>query len=406
MFNKRPFRVLATLLLWVVSAPAAAQTTVTEGLTLADTLTRLTSPVAAGAVGDAVSVATALEVATAPLGLSSAGFVYKLDPATGLRVRTATTFGPSFAERVLTAGAGNISVATSLNVSTYDRLGSFDLQSMELSRVQAASPSVARRGLASLVISSQTAVVYAALGATERLDLSVAVPFVKVKVEGVSWVETQSGTVLLRATAAGESSGLGDVAVLGKFRLLRFGEGEPDPGGLALLGTVRLPTGDRDNLRGLGITRMSGSLIASSGRGRVRPHANVGYETWSEGLQIVADPGARRTVEAKDQMFYAAGLELEAAPKVTLILDLLGRHILGGGRVATEEFAPPPNLEGVTAFTAATAQANGIRKLTLAPGLKWNLKGNMLLSLNALVPLKDNGLSDRFTPVVGLDWTF
>ena len=53
-----------------------------------------------------------------------------------------------------------------------------------------------------------------------------------------------------------------------------------------------------------------------------------------------------------------------------------------------------------------TAQSNGVRKLTLAPGLKWNLKGNMLLSLNALVPLKDNGLSDWFLPVIGLDWTF
>jgi hypothetical protein len=35
-----------------------------------------------------------------------------------------------------------------------------------------------------------------------------------------------------------------------------------------------------------------------------------------------------------------------------------------------------------------------------------NLKGNLLLSLNALVALQDNGLHDRFTPVIGLDWTF
>ena len=407
MPNMRSVRVLATVLFCASASSAAAQsTTVTEGLTLSDTLARLTLPVAGAAVGEAISLATALEVATSPLGISSAGFAYKLDPATGLRVRTATTFGPAFSERVLTAGAGKLSFATSLNVSTFDRLGSFKLDQMELSSVKASSPDVARQGLTSLVMSAQTLVMYAALGATERLDVAVAVPMVKVSVEGLSWVQNQNGEVLLRSVASGVSSGLGDIAVLAKFRLLRFGEGEPDPGGVAIVGTVRLPTGDRDNLRGLGITRTLGSIVASSGRGRFRPHANVGYELWSKGLAIVADPQARRTVTVRNQVQYAAGIELEAAPKVTLIVDLLGRHILGGGRVASEAFAPPPNLFGATSFTVATAQSKGIRKLTLAPGLKWNLKGNMLLSLHALVPLNDNGLSDRFTPVVGLDWTF
>ena len=231
---------------------AAQTTTVTEGLTLADTLALLTRPVAAGAAGEAISLATGLEVATSPLGISSAGFAYKLDPATGLLVRTATTFGPSFSERVLTAGAGKLSIASSLSVATYDRLGAFKLEQMELSRVESPSPAVARQGMTSLVLSSQTLVMYAALGATDRLDLGVAVPIVKVKVDGLSWVENENGDVLLRSTASGISSGIGDVAVVGKYRLARFGEGEPDPGGLALLGTVRLPTGDRENLRGLG----------------------------------------------------------------------------------------------------------------------------------------------------------
>ena len=407
MLNKRPGRALAALLLCAHTGSAAAQsTTVTGGVTLSNALTQLTLPVAGAAVGDAISLAAALEVATSPLGISSAGFVYKLDPATGLRVRTATTFGPAFSERVLTAGAGNLSFAASLTVSTFDRIGSFKLDRMQLSKVDAESADVDRQGLASLALSSQTFLMYASLGATERLDLSVAVPIVKVKLEGLSWVQNRNGDVLLRSTASGISSGLGDIAVLAKYRLLRFGEGEPDPGGVALLGTVRMPTGDRENLRGLGVTRTMASIVASSGRGRFRPHANVGYEAWSKGVAVVADPLSRRTVTVKNQVQYAAGIELEAAPKVTVIVDVLGRHILGGGRVAAESFPAPTNTVGVTGLSAVTAQSEGIRKLTLAPGFKWNLKGNMLLSLNALIPLRDNGLSDRFTPVVGLDWTF
>jgi hypothetical protein len=388
------------------SAQAQTTTTTTEGLTLVDTLNRLTSPVAGGAVGDALAFATALEVATTPLGISSAGFVYKLDPTTGLRVRTATTFGPAFSERVLTSGAGKVSFGANLTVSTFDRLGSFNLSRMTLSRADAAASTVARDGLASLVLSAQTTVLYGTLGATDRLDVSVAVPLVKVNVEGISWVQNRAGDVLLRTEGAGISSGLGDVAASAKFRLLRFGEGEPDPGGVALMASVRLPTGDRENLRGLGVTRTQAAVAVSSGRGRFRPHANAGYEMWSKAIAVAADPSANRNILVRNQAHYTAGFELEAAPKVTLNIDLLGRHILGGGRVAREERTPPPNSAGVNTFTVATVTTDRIRKLVLAPGVKWNLKGNVLLSLNALIPLKDNGLSDRFTPVVGLDWTF
>jgi hypothetical protein len=375
-----------------------------EGLTLSQALQALTGAGASTSAGQAIALATALEVATAPLGASSAGFVFKLDPATGLQVRTATTFGPAFAERALTAGAGKLSVSANLTISTFDRLGPFKLDQMELGRTESANPDLAQTGLTSLVLSSQTMLLFTSIGATERLDLSVGVPLVKVSLEGLSWVETQSGAVLERREAAGIASGLGDIALLAKFRLLRFGEGEPDPGGVAILGTMRLPTGDRDNLRGLGITRTMASLVASTGRGRFRPHGNAGFEFWSKGIDVVADPFEETIVTVRNQLQYNVGIEYEAAPKVTLIADVLGRHILGGGKVDMQPFDfQNPNLTG---FSALAATESGVRKITLAPGLKWNLKGQMLLSLNALIPLFDNGLHDLFTPVIGIDMTF
>ena len=66
----------------------------------------MVKPVSAPHVGDALNFDTMLEVGTLPLGASSSGFTIKLDPTTGLQVRTATTFGPSFAERALTSGEG------------------------------------------------------------------------------------------------------------------------------------------------------------------------------------------------------------------------------------------------------------------------------------------------------------
>ena len=56
--------------------------------------------------------------------------------------------------------------------------------------------------------------------------------------------------------------------------------------------------------------------------GRVSPHLNLGYEFWSD---AIAD------TEVKDQVMYALGAEVQVTPKVTAVLDLIGRRLLGAG---------------------------------------------------------------------------
>jgi hypothetical protein len=200
------------------------------------------------------------------------------------------------------------------------------------------------------------------------------------------------------------TSGLGDVSGLAKYRFFSFGTGQPDPGGLAVMATMRLPTGNRENLRGLGITRTLLSFIASSGQGRFRPHANVGYEWWSKGVSVTSDNAPNSTVTARHQVQYAAGFEVEAAPKLTLLVDLLGGEILGGGKVGfkTDTVTAP----GATSSGSLVALPEGISRVSLTPGLKVNLKGKLLLSVSALVALHDSGLHARVTPVAGIDLTF
>jgi hypothetical protein len=406
MNTRRPLSALAALFVLGSSAPASAQTvTTSNGLTLGQTIAQLVRPLAAAPVGEAIAFATALEVATTPFGTSSGGFVSQVDPSTGLRVRTATTFGPSFAERALTSGEGKVSIGVNFLAANYDRLGGLSLNRMQLASVTAPSPTVARSGIASLVVTSKTTVLSGVIGVTDRLDVGVAVPLVSVKVDGISWVQNNAGDVLLTSQGSGISSGVGDVAVLAKYRFLAFGGGQPDPGGLTATGTIRLPSGDKDNLRGLGVTRVLGSIIASSGRGRFRPHANAGFEWWSQGVDVVTDFAENTTVTARHQIQYAAGLEVEAAPKLTLNCDFLGRQILGGGQVGFRTVTPPANSFGVTSQSSAVALSEGIQKLTLVPGLKLNLKGTLLLSLNTLISLRDSGFHARFIPVVGVDLT-
>jgi hypothetical protein len=396
--------VSALVLSVVWSVSASAQTV--DPPPLREQILDLTGILAAEPAGVAIGLATALEVANAPFGSSAGGFVFKLDPATGLKVRSAPTFGPSFAERALTAGEGKVSFGINLTVATYDKLNNFSLKRMRLAQTSGPVAAIQNSGIASLVLSSETMVVSAAIGATDKLDISVAVPFVKVTLNGISWVEDAKNPpqVFEFLAREGNSSGRGDLAVSAKYRLAQFGAGPPDPGGVAFLLTTRLPTGNRENFRGLGINRVLGSLVVSAGKGKLRPHGNVGFEWWEKGLVVATDVIGADTVEARHQMQAAVGLEIDAGPKMTLLLDVLGRQVLGGGVVGLKTF-PLPSPD-VTSIELAVATGRPIRKLVLAPGLKWNLKGTFVLTGNALISLRDNGLHDYFTPVVGLDWTF
>ncbi|MPZ20808.1 MAG: hypothetical protein GEV06_23295 [Luteitalea sp.] len=417
---KRPASVSLMLLVAVCCIPSSASAQAvetTEGLSLRDTIGQLTQQVGSTPVGDAMVLATALEVATSPLGTTSSGFGFELDPNTGLLVRRATTFGPSFAERALTAGADKMAIQVSFSSATYDKLGDVDLDGMRLGALTGDSPETSFTGTTSLEIESQTLVLGGVMGITENIDVGVAVPLVKVRVQGLTEVVDGDGKFIRDAVGGGTSSGLGDIAVQAKYRFLRFGNGLPDPGGVALAATVRLPTGSSENLRGLGLYRALVSVLASAGRGRFRPHANVGFEWWDKG--IAAQSGfapvpdvetglepATSMVTVRHQFQYAAGVEFEAASRLTLLVDFLGRHLLDGGKVGFQAFTPGDDGQGVTSFESLVALPEGFQKLTLVPGLKWNIKGNLLFSVNALIPVQDEGLHDVFTPVVGLDWAF
>jgi len=382
--------------------PIQGTTTTTPTLSLSNTLTALVKPVGADHVGDALALATQLGIATTPFGASSGGFLIVLDPNTGLQVRTATTFGPSFAERALTNGEGKLSIGANFASATLDRLGDLDVKNMQVLNV-AGTPAATRTGTTNLTITSKTVVMSARLGVTNNFDVGVFVPLVTVEVKGTSTLFDGTGRPILFAQGNAKANGLGDIAGIAKYRFYSFGSELPDPGGMAVMVSVRLPTGDEDNLRGLGVTRTFVSYIISGGKARFRPHANVGYGFWSKGVSVVSD-AVSGSVEARNQFEYAGGVEFEAAPKLTLLLDLLGGSVLKGGKV---DFTSVPNtLTGATSTQALAALPDSIRKIALAPGLKANLKGKMLLSLNALVALSDSGMHARVVPVAGIDLTF
>jgi hypothetical protein len=384
--------------------PIQGTTTTTPELTAAGTVSAMLKPVGAPHVGDALNFDTMLEVGTLPFGASSSGFTIKLDPSTGLQVRTATTFGPSFAERALTLGEGGMNLGVSFMNSSLTRLGGQSFSGLQVRSINAASATDSRSGIANVTETASTILIAARMGVTDKLDIGVTLPLTTIKVSGSTSLSNGRGDILTYATGNDKASGLGDIAGLVKYRFYSFGTGQPDPGGLALMATVRFPTGSTESLRGLGVTRTLVSLIASGGQGRFRPHANVGYEWWSDGVSVVSDVAPGSIVTARNQVQYAAGFEFEAAPKATLLMDVVGGQVFGGGKLGFQ--SDTVTAAGATSSASLVALPEGIARVSLAPGLKVNLKGKMLLSLSALVSLKNDGLHARVTPMAGIDLTF
>jgi hypothetical protein len=401
MMRSHWFGVSIVGLALLCGAPAGAQSvTTTPGLSLADTIDRLTGSVGAPVAGQAIGLASALEIATAPVGTLAGAFATKLDSNTGTKARKATTFGPSFAERAITSGEGNVTLGVSFRAVTYSDLHDISLNPLQLGTLTTKALNTSQSATADLTISSKMMVISGLIGVTDNLDVGFALPLLEVKLAGTSTLVDGTGRFLVGAQASGTSSGLGDAVAFAKYKFMSFGTGQPDPGGVAVVVNLTMPTGDRDNLRGLGLTRTLVSFVASGGQARFRPHVNGGFEVWNKGIGAVSDYTTGATVNVRHQVQYAAGLEFEAAPKLTLLVDFLGRHMLGGGAVGYSSAAT--DVPGATVETLAPL-SDAARKLMLVPGLKLNLKGKVLLSLNALTSLSDNGLHAHFTPVVGLE---
>ena len=67
-------------------------------------------------------------VATLPVGTSSSGFSYRLNPGLGTVERASETFGPFFVERALTAGAGQASLGFTFHYASFRSLDGNNLR--------------------------------------------------------------------------------------------------------------------------------------------------------------------------------------------------------------------------------------------------------------------------------------
>ena len=161
-----------------------------------------------------------VELTTLPLNSSSAAFTYRPNAALGTIQRGSESFGPFFTERSLTAGRRRGSIGMTVQSVQYTNLDQYDLRDgsfLVTANQFRDEPQPFDVETLRLALGSTTVTFAGNVGVTDRLDVGVAVPIVRLTLEG-SRVNTYRGARLLQATAVATTIGLADMAVRAKFR--------------------------------------------------------------------------------------------------------------------------------------------------------------------------------------------
>jgi hypothetical protein len=381
----------------------------------------------------AINSMIAAQISTIPLGSSSGGFAYTYDSTLGTFSRQSSTFGSAFAERALTAGRGRWNAGINFQRAGYDTLEGKDLRNGDLrvylvhqdccgaTNTPGSPPDPFFEGdlignSLSMKLTSSTFSTFLNYGVTDRFDIGMVVPVVTISMDldvtaRIIRLATESSPGLhafpggeseRRISEHGRSQGLGDILLRGKYRLL-----DAAGGGIAAGVDVRVPTGDSEQLLGTGGTQTKLWLIGSMSAARFSPHVNIGY-TLSRGGG--GEGPIAVTGEASDEVNYAAGFDAAVHERLTLSFDVVGRTVRDLGRLVPVQrqfaFTTQAGAFGFSAFEEFTRRPGDLSLVTGAAGVRFNPRGNLLISAQVLVPMTRSGLRDRFTPILGLDYSF
>jgi hypothetical protein len=324
-------------------------------------------------------------VATLPVSTSSSGFTYRLNQKIGTVERASETFGPSYVERALTSGAGQAAFGLTFQYARFTALDGNNLRNGEFITTANQFTDEAEpfdSEALTLNISTKTTTFFGNVGVSDRVDVGVAVPLVRLDING-SRINTYRGQSQLQARAAASTLGFADIAVRSKVRLT--GDG---PGAVAAAVEARLPNGREEDLLGAGATALRFLGLASYEAGRASYFGNVALGTGGIGREVS----------------YGGAAAFAASPRLTVVGEMVARRITGIQAI-TAVAAPHPRIAGVTTTRLVAAGTDETTAFVVA-GMKWNASDTWLVHANVLMPMLDNGLTAPFTPMIAVEYSF
>lgn len=335
---------------------------------------------------------------TFPTASTASGFTFSWQGGP-TPVRDSRLFGPLFGHRGRTNGRGQLSVTASAQRLEWESLdgskirqGQTGLLWGDASYLELDGVEFGYVGRCRMDIDTTVGTVALGYGVTDRLDVSVAVPFVRTEVEGsnefLDFARFPDGTLSVDAAdtgfepqgrfyVEGDSSGIGDVTLQSTFALI-----EQTQAALALFGRIDFGTGSLEKMTGTGESQYRAGLVGSYETGRVAPHASVSYSAGSD--------------ELFDEIGAIVGLDVAAIPnRLTLSGEIVARRLLdvqgfeNGDLLGTVRSPRSGDLFEVRDFQAVRGDFD---LFFVALGGKVRMAGQFLGSAYVLIPTGDDGL--------------
>jgi hypothetical protein len=347
---------------------------------------------------DTLNSAIAASVTTLSPSAAVGGFTF--DVELGVPLPTTEPLGPILAERARTIGRSRLNIAVTYTQVRYDKFEGTDLEDLSLTfqHEDTNGDGILGPPLAfeadTIVANLDTTIeqdivgLFATYGITDRWDVGLVVPLQRIAFDVTSRavIQRNSGaissivhnfgpnsspstpTVSSESTirAEDEASGIGDILLRTKYNFLLGDAQRPD---MAIVGRLRLPTGDEADLLGTGETSLAAIFVVSKVYGRFEPHLNLGYEASTAG-------------SSENIVHYVAGVEGSLSPRVTATADVIGLF--------------KPKGTGV-----------GDHLVDLALGVKLNPFRSFIVGGNVSLPLnRDEGLRADAIWTIGAEYTF
>ncbi len=393
-----------------------------------------------------LTLSVGTELTLLSIASPASGVIFTFDPTLGVVSRSTESYGPILTERAETVGKHKLYVAGTYQFYDFSSLDGIDLKHIPVVFSHAQFPIsgtiplfehdfITTENRIDLKVHQVT--LYGTFGLTSRVDASVAIPIMNVRLavaSNANIVRVQpepvpptdpnfgssvngffhyfipgepatstsatfcSGNIDPASCAGRTVTGIGDVLFGVKGTVLK---GERARVALGL--NVRTPTGDEQNFLGAGAPGVK-PFLAASYRARVSPHANIGFE-WNGNSILAGNVAKGTTGKLPNQFFYSGGVDLGATKRLTVAADLLGQRLSSTVRIRQTAFV---DTQGVSHPDIPQTQLfrNSANIVDLATGVKYNPKGNLLVTANALFKLNDAGLRATVVPLVGISYTF
>jgi hypothetical protein len=367
----------------------------------------------------ALNASLGIQLSDVPKPSPASGIIFSFGPSGLTRERE---LGPIFTERPSIVGRHKLYVAFTYQYFEFDKLDSVSLKDipLQISGCQTGTtgcttnPFIETQSRLDLKVHQFT--VYATYGLFNRVDVSVAVPILDVRMGMHSACSVCGQTLppnppalptggLLVFTpndTTASAAGIGDVTFRLKGTLIKG-----ERAGLAVGVDIRTPTGNDLNYLGSGAIGVR-PFAAVDYRARVSPHASIGYE--ANGSSVLASTDQSTSKSLPNFLTYTAGADVGVSKSFSVTGDLLGSVYFNANRLLLGVVTGPQGLgnPNVTCSLTsnATCQGQTFNTNSFSVGAKYNPTRNLIITANVLFKLDNNGLHYKPAPMGGISYTF